>query len=83
MTSTPIRASSRVDVACTRLERAIADVEAALDARAPTAEGADTTGLETELAESKARNDALVQATDAVTQRLDGVIGRLKAVLEE
>ena len=76
--------ASRLETARDRLEKAIGQIESALDDRKDMESGleeAEQTRLR--LTEATSENTALRSANDEVSRRLDGVIGRLKAVLEE
>ena len=85
VSNTSIPVPSRVERARVRLERAVADIEAAAKARASLRHGAaeDLLGVKQALAASQVENAALKDATDDVLLRLDDVIGRLRIVLEE
>lgn len=72
-----IRKSTRIERARQRLDAAVQRLEAAFE------DGGGMRGLQSDLAALKKENESLRQATTAVSDKLDGTIGRLKAVLEK
>jgi hypothetical protein len=80
-----IPAPSRIDRARERLERAVAAVETAAESRLSARDDVSQDLLAAKLAltESQDENAQVRSATGEVSRRLDGVIERLKAVLEE
>ncbi len=73
---TSIQIPTLVERAQTQLDEAVARLEAALEARA------DGSRLAQELAAVRSRNAALREVTEGVSERLDGAIDRIRAVLE-
>ena len=73
---TSIQMPTLVERAQKHLDEAVARLEAALEARA------DGSRLAQELAAARSRNAALREVTEGVSERLDGAIDRIKAVLE-
>ena len=67
----------RLDDAQRRIEQALDRLEATTQARKETGSGESA-----QLAKLRADHEALKETTEAVSARLDAVIGRLKAVLE-
>lgn len=85
MSNTSIPVPTRIERARVRLERAVAEVEAAASARTSLRQEAsdDLVSVRRALEESQVENATIKDATDEVLQRLDDVIGRLRTVLEE
>ena len=81
MSTTSIPTPSRLDKARDRLENAVSKIESALDERADSP-NADP-GIEKVLAETRSENQELKEIDTEVSRRLDGLIKRLKVVLEE
>ncbi len=73
---TSIQIPTLVERAQKQLDEAVARLEAALEARA------DGSRLAQELAAVRSRNAALREVTEGVSERLDGAIDRIRAVLE-
>ncbi len=73
---TNIQKSTLVEQAQKQLDEAVARLEAALEARA------DGSQLATKLAAVRSQNAALREVTEGVSERLDGAIDRIRAVLE-
>ncbi len=71
-----IQKPTLVERAQKRLDEAVARLEAALEARA------EGSRLAQELAAVRSRNAALSEVTEGVSERLDGAINRVRAVLE-
>jgi len=84
VSNTSIPAPSRIERARGRLERAVAEIETAAVARATIREevSEDLLAAKQALTESRSENAELRTVTEEVSRRLDGVIVRLKAVLE-
>ena len=72
---------TKIAEAADRLERAVLRLEAAAEQGEPSV--GDRPGLESELANAKARCAALTRLTQTVASRLDGAILRIDRVLEE
>ena len=85
VSNSSIPAPSRIQRARERLERAVAEIETAAASRAPVHEDVseDLLAAKQALTESRNENAQVRTATEEVSRRLDGVIQRLKAVLEE
>jgi len=85
VSNSSIPAPSRIQRARERLERAVAEIETAAATRASTREDVseDLLAAKRALTESQSENAQVRSATEEVSHRLDGVISRLKAVLEE
>ncbi len=73
---TSIQKPTLVERAQNQLDEAVARLEAALEARA------DGSRLAAELAAVRSQNAALTKVTEGVSERLDGAIDRIRAVLE-
>jgi len=71
----------RLVQACTRLDKAISRLEAALKAKVP-GNGVGNGALTEELAALRDENAALKQTNDTVSCRLDGAIDRLRGILD-
>ncbi|MCZ6466026.1 MAG: DUF4164 family protein [Alphaproteobacteria bacterium] len=67
---------SLVERAQKQLDESVARLEAALET------GADGSHLAQELAAVRSQNAALREVTEGVSERLDGAIDRIRAVLE-
>lgn len=78
-----IPATSRIENARDRLEKAVGQIESALSSRTTAADAEEAEQAKSRLAGMESENSMLRSANDEVSRRLDGVIGRLKAVLEE
>lgn len=85
VSNSSIPAPSRIQRARERLERAVAEIETAAVTRASPREDVseDLLAAKQALTESQSENAQVRSATEEVSRRLDGVILRLKAVLEE
>lgn len=68
----------RVEEASQRLRRAVARLEAAVEARAARGGNGSARAIEA----LRTENAALKETTDVVSRRLDGLIGRLRGVAE-
>ena len=73
---TSIQKPTLVERAQKQLNEAVVRLEAALEARA------DGSQLAAELAAVRSQNSALTKVTEGVSERLDGAIDRIRAVLE-
>ena len=73
---TSIQKPTLVERAQKQLNEAVVRLEAALEARA------DGSRLAAELAAVRSQNAALTKVTEGVSERLDGAIDRIRAVLE-
>jgi division protein CdvB (Snf7/Vps24/ESCRT-III family) len=73
---------TELETAKNRLEKSIARLEAAVKSQAELAAAGDDDGAAEALAESQRLCAELKDANQAVTNRLDVAIGRLKTVLE-
>ena len=75
---------SRLESVRERMEKAVSEAEAAVDRFVFSAkgDGRESEALEADLRTARSENAALRQANDAVSERLDQVILRLKSVLE-
>lgn len=84
MSKASIPTRSRIDLARTRLEKAVSEAEAAVDRYVQTAGGKAEVPeeLQQELRSARAENAELRQVNQQVSERLDHVILRLKTVLE-
>jgi len=85
VSNSSIPAPSRIERARERLERAVAAIETAAATRVSARDDVSEDLLAAKLAltESQSENAQVRSATEEVSRRLDGVIERLKAVLEE
>ncbi len=73
---TNIQKPTLVERAQKHLDESVARLEAALETRA------DGSQFAAELAAVRTQNAALKEVTEAVSERLDGAIDRIRAVLE-
>ncbi len=73
---TSIQTPTLVERAQKHLDEAVARLEAALESRA------DGSQLAQEMAAVRSQNAALREVTEGVSERLDGAIDRIRAVLE-
>lgn len=73
---TSIQKPTLVERAQKQLDEAVGRLEAALNARA------DENPLAAELAAVRSQNASLKEVTEGVSERLDGAIDRIRAVLE-
>ncbi len=73
---TSIQKPTLVERAQKQLDEAVVRLEAALESRA------DGSPLDAEMAAVRNQNAALRKVTEGVSQRLDGAIDRIRAVLE-
>lgn|GEM_PF-1667538 len=85
MSSAKLAAPSRLERARDRLENAVAEMEAAIEEKVRRREAepdAVPGGDDRPLAEVESENQALREANDNLSRKLDDAIGRLKSVLE-
>ncbi len=73
---------SEIDTAQARLETAIGRLQTVLGQHGGVPAQRPPNALVSELADITTENDALRQSTDDIAGRLDGVIGRLRALLD-